>query len=146
MKIAVHNETEFNFNRRGIEEIIEWLNKEHPAESSEFSIAFVVDETMEQLHEKYYGEEGTTDILTFDYDDDTLEIVLNPYQNRRQAPEANNSFNEEIIVNLVHGYLHGLGYDHTVDDGEHLRVQGHLVERLNQKELTLVNNGGNNES
>lgn len=138
MNVNVRNTTDFVVNSNRITDVLEQLNEREPSESSEFSVALVGDEAMEDLHETYYGESGTTDVLTFNYDDETLEIVLNPYEQRRQAPQVGHSLNRELLINLVHGYLHGQGYDHTRDDGEHLDRQQVLLEDLVESDPTLI--------
>jgi probable rRNA maturation factor len=138
VKVAVQNTTDFVIHEESFEDLVEWLNEREPSESTTLSVALVGDDRMEQLHEEYYGERGTTDVLTFDYEDDTLEIVLNPFQQKRQAPEAENSFNEEVAENLLHGYLHGQGYDHTRDDGEHLHRQARLMQDMGSRFFPLV--------
>jgi rRNA maturation RNase YbeY len=130
--------TDFQLDTRALETLIESLDDREPSDSSELSLAFVGDETMRDLHEQYYGEPGTTDVLTFDYGDETLEIVLNPYQHQRQAADANNTLPEETAENVVHGYLHGQGYDHTEDDGEHLSKQRQLMNELDPACLDVV--------
>ncbi len=138
MKVDLRNKTNFEVYDESFNELLEWLNRRDTSESSVLSVALVADDQMKRLHEDYYGESGTTDVLTFNYEDDTLEIVLNPFQQERQAPEADNTFNEEVAENLLHGYLHGQDYDHTHDDGEHLRRQNKLMDDLPNRFFPLV--------
>jgi probable rRNA maturation factor len=123
--------TDFDVNSEVIESLLKGIDREGNS-FEEVSVALVDDESMADLHETYYGETGTTDVLTFNYDDRTLEIVINPYQHRRQADDAGNTLPEETAENLIHGFLHGLGFDHTNDDGEHLEEQKRLMNELEQ--------------
>ncbi len=141
MKVSVRNMTDFDVDGTLVEALVKELEEWESADSSKLSLAFVDDESMKKLHESYYGEPGTTDVLTFNYDNGTLEIVLNPYQHRRQAENAGNSFAEETVENLVHGYLHGQGYDHTRDDGEHLTEQRRLMRKLDTSLLDIIEDG-----
>lgn len=138
MNVDLRNTTDRTVHEEAFVALLEWLNEREPSDSTDLSVALVDDDRMEDLHENYYGEPGTTDVLTFDYEDETLEIVLNPLQHERQAPDAGNSFNEEVAENLIHGYLHGQGYDHTRDEGEHLRRQLELMDELPDGFFPLV--------
>jgi probable rRNA maturation factor len=81
---------------------------------------------MSAYHEKYLGEPGPTDVLSFPMDElrpptDGEEpplgllgdIVLCPVVADRQAHEQGRSTGEEAEYLLVHGLLHLLGYDHA---------------------------------
>jgi probable rRNA maturation factor len=93
------------------------------------SIAFVDDETMKGLNRKFRHKNKTTDVLTFPADD-TCEIVISLDQARRQAADEKYSIATEVRYLLLHGVLHGLGYDHETDGGEmdaiELKVRGYV--------------------
>jgi len=85
---------------------------------------------MSAYHQKYLGEPGPTDVLSFpmdelrppaDDDEPPLgllgDIVLCPAVTNRQAIEHGREPAAEAEYLLVHGLLHLLGYDHA-DDGE----------------------------
>ncbi|MBA3532309.1 MAG: rRNA maturation RNase YbeY [Ardenticatenales bacterium] len=84
------------------------------------SLVIVGDEEMIRLHETYRGEAGSTDVLTFPYEEeeeieemaDYLGDILVCYeQAARQAEEEGHSVHEELELLAVHGTLHLLGYD-----------------------------------
>ena len=83
----------------------------------EMSIAFVDDATMRNLNRKFRGKNKTTDVLTFP-GEDACEIVISVDRARIQAQNEKHSLATELRYLLVHGILHGLGYDHEKDDGE----------------------------
>jgi probable rRNA maturation factor len=96
----------------------------HPL--AELSILLVDEDTMSAYHEKYLGEPGPTDVLSFPMDElrpptDGEEpsmgllgdIVLCPAVADLQARENQRSTKEEAEYLLVHGLLHLLGYDHA---------------------------------
>jgi probable rRNA maturation factor len=96
----------------------------HPL--AELSILLVDEGTMSAYHEKYLGEPGPTDVLSFPMDElrpptDGEEppvgllgdIVLCPAVADRQAREHRRSTADEAEYLLVHGLLHLLGYDHA---------------------------------
>lgn len=138
MNISIRNTTSMTIDQEKLTDILDKLIESLEPNQDDLSIAFVDDETMKDLHEDYYGEDGTTDVLTFNYDTDTVEIVLNPFEQRRQAESANIALSEEVARNLVHGFLHGQGFDHTSDDGEHLQKQNDLMNQLGELKNNIV--------
>jgi probable rRNA maturation factor len=111
----------------------------HP--QAELSILLVDEDTMSAYHEKYMGEPGPTDVLSFpmdelrppgEEDEPPLgllgDIVLCPAVTDRQAREHGRSSAAEAEYLLVHGILHLLGYDHA-DDAERTEMFG-LKDRI----------------
>jgi len=118
----------------------------HPL--AEVSILLVDEDTMSAYHEKYLGEPGPTDVLSFPMDElrpptDGEEppmgllgdIVLCPAVTERQAPEHHRTASEEAEYLLVHGLLHLLGYDHASPE-EHAEMFG-LADKIISAWATL---------
>jgi probable rRNA maturation factor len=87
---------------------------------AELSVSFVDDEEMADLHVRFMGEEGPTDVLSFPLDDADGggvrllgDVVIAPAVAARNHPDDPQA---EIRLLLVHGILHVLGYDHEEDD------------------------------
>ena len=80
----------------------------------ELSVALVDRREMTRLHERYLGEPGPTDVLSFTMDEEGLlgDVVICPEVATEQNPDAD----AELRLLLVHGILHLLGYDHEADD------------------------------
>jgi len=97
-------------------------------EITEVSIAFIDDDAMTELNQKFRNKAKTTDVLTFPADDSYNEpsatgrplgdIVISVDQARRQAAEEKHSLATEVRYLVLHGVLHALGYDHEHDQGE----------------------------
>lgn len=96
----------------------------HP--QAELSILLVDADTMSAYHEKFMGEPGPTDVLSFPMDelrapDEDEEppvgllgdIVLCPEVTSAQASENGRTAEAEADYLLVHGLLHLLGHDHA---------------------------------
>ena len=96
---------------------------------AELSILLVDEDTMSAYHQKYLGEPGPTDVLSFPMDelrppneDEEApagllgDIVLCPSVTARQAGEHGRVADAEAEYLLVHGLLHLLGYDHANPD------------------------------
>ncbi len=117
----------------------------HPL--AELSIVLVDEAAMTELHEKWMGEPGPTDVLAFPMDelrpghvsggaedapvDPALlgDVVLCPVVAARQAKDAGHSTEDELHLLCTHGILHLLGYDHAEPD-EHREMFGLQAELL----------------
>ncbi|HYC60571.1 MAG TPA: rRNA maturation RNase YbeY [Thermoanaerobaculia bacterium] len=97
-------------------------------EITEVTIAFIDDDAMTELNQKFRKKAKTTDVLTFPADDSYNEpsatgrplgdIVISVDQARRQAADEKHSLATEVRYLVLHGVLHALGYDHETDKGE----------------------------
>jgi len=70
-------------------------------------VALVDDDTMAELHERYLGKTGPTDVLSFPHG----EIVVSADTARREARKRGISPLHELVLYVVHGALHLAGYD-----------------------------------
>jgi probable rRNA maturation factor len=115
----------------------------HPL--AELSILLVEESAMTELHERWMGEPGPTDVLSFPMDelrppspvagqagpgddpgtDPGLlgDVVLCPQVAAVQAAKAGHPAQAELELLTVHGILHLLGYDHA-DPEEHAEMFG----------------------
>jgi probable rRNA maturation factor len=80
----------------------------------ELSLSFVTSGEMADLHVRYMGEEGPTDVLSFPLGEEGLlgDVVVCPEEARRNNPADPPA---ELRLLVVHGVLHLLGYDHEED-------------------------------
>jgi probable rRNA maturation factor len=90
---------------------------------SELSLSLVTEDEIADLHERYMGEPGSTDVLSFpldleDRDEDGVrilgDVVIAPAVAARSNPADPAA---ELRLLVVHGILHLLGHDHMDDAG-----------------------------
>jgi probable rRNA maturation factor len=121
----------------------------HPL--AELSVLLVDEPSMAELHLRWMGEEGPTDVLAFPMDElrvpqpggphgdhggadidpaDVLlgDVVICPQVAAAHAAEADHEVQDEIDLLCTHGILHLLGYDHAEPE-EHATMFG-LQDRL----------------
>jgi probable rRNA maturation factor len=86
------------------------------------------DEHVRQLNVEFRDVDAPTDILSFPADPLPEEIegedpylgdliIAYPYT-QHEAEEAGHDINDELVLLVVHGTLHLLGYDHDNDDNQ----------------------------
>lgn len=109
--------------RRFAEKALQYIG----VEETGATIAFVSDRAMRELNRRFRGRKGTTDVLSFSFEqaefekqtDATLgDVVISLERAERQAAEHDLSLDEEIAQLILHGLLHLCGYDHETDQGE----------------------------
>lgn len=81
------------------------------------SVALVNDAQMSQLHKRFLGVSGPTDVLTFELDHDSSgcvtsgEVIVCVAEARRQARERGSTVQKELLLYALHGMLHLIGFD-----------------------------------
>ena len=76
------------------------------------------DNEIAELHERYQGIPGPTDVLSFPGDPPYLgDIAISADTATAQAAEAGHSPNREIAYLALHGLLHLLGYEDETEAG-----------------------------
>lgn len=95
--------------------VLEYLD----CQDSELSILLVSDAKIRKLNSRYRKIDKPTDVLSFPQEnDDALpvhllgDIVVSAETAQKQAREHHLSFNEELVLLIIHGILHLLGMDH----------------------------------
>ena len=134
------------------------LESEGVGDEVEVSLLFVDEPTIAELHERFLGQSGPTDVLAFPIDEEPVpggrspdeggtgpggplsseedgipvllgDVVVCPTVAGRNAAEHEVTVEDEMALLVVHGLLHLLGMDH-VEVGE--------AERMEQRERDLL--------
>ena len=82
--------------------------------AGELSLAFVGDRELARLHEVFLADPSPTDVITFSGDPAlgvAGEICVSADAARRQAGRGAGAFTRELMLYVVHGWLHLAGYD-----------------------------------
>jgi rRNA maturation RNase YbeY len=120
-----------NYKLKHKRSLSNWINQVVHLENSNFSIGninvvlcddeYVLDINKQFLNHNYY-----TDIITFDYCEDTLisgDLMISIDTVKSNAKEYDVPFIEELYRVIAHGVLHLLGYkDSTENEKSEMRV------------------------
>jgi probable rRNA maturation factor len=129
MEVLIKNQQKIaKIHRRRIREIIkniiQYLKVD---EKTEISILFTDDKFIKSLNKKYRGINKSTDVLTFNLEEGDLkfpeldennllgDIIISVETAQRQANNLNHNLENELMILLIHGLLHLIGYDHEED-------------------------------
>lgn len=107
--------------------------------AGELSIAFVDNAEIVRIHTEFLADPAPTDVITFPGDEEedlAGEICVSADYAAEQAPKFGTSYNEELTLYLVHGWLHLAGYD---DIDEEDRKEMRLAEK---RAMEAVKNAG----
>jgi probable rRNA maturation factor len=153
MTIEVANESGMSVDEPGLAALARFVLDEmrmHPL--AELSVLLVDAPTIADLHQRWLGEAGPTDVLAFPMDElrppppgsdrgDRAggsdsgtatfllgDVVLCPEVATEQAQEAQHPVADELELLCTHGILHLLGFDHA-EPGERATMFG-LQDRL----------------
>ncbi len=116
--IEFNNTTKFRINQKELLAAAEKFFRIRKIKNKNLSVAFISDREIKKLNLRYRGQDRTTDILSFEGEDDFFgEIVISPAKIKRQAAELKISFKKEMLFIFVHGLFHLSGYsDETEKD------------------------------
>jgi len=127
MKIEISNQqSKVDCSPQSVRRVLEATLREEGSDAN-LSVALVEDGRMLEMNRRFTGRSDVTDVLAFPYgsDEDGLlhgEIVVNADQALREATERPHGAEGELMLYLVHGLLHLLGYDdHDPEDSRLMR-------------------------
>ncbi len=112
------------------------------AEESGLDLTIVIDtdETIQQLNRDYLGIDSPTDVLSFyahEFDPDTGtiylgDVILSYPRAEAQAAKAGHVTRAEVLLLVIHGTLHLLGFDHAAPEQKAAMwaAQQHLLEKI----------------
>ena len=141
MSIEIANESGMSVDEPALAALARFVLDElrmHPL--AELSVLLVDTPTIADLHQRWMGEEGPTDVLAFPMDElrppppgsdrgdrsraadpdsePTVlgDVILCPEVATEQAREAQRPVTDELEMLCTHGILHLLGFDHAEAD------------------------------
>jgi probable rRNA maturation factor len=93
----------------------------------ELSLAFLTDDALAALHEKFLADPVPTDVITFPGDPDAElagEICVSVDRAAAEATRRRRPFAQELTLYLVHGWLHLAGLDDLTPAGRRAMRRG----------------------
>ena len=118
LSIAVANEQELvEFDEDRLKRAAAGVLRDGGVQSGSLSIAVVDDGAIHQLNCRYLEHDYPTDVLSFalDREGNRLEgeVVASAEMAARQASQFGWTADDELLLYVIHGTLHLVGYDDT---------------------------------
>jgi probable rRNA maturation factor len=108
------------------------------------SIVITDDDKIQQLNRQFRGVDSPTDVLSFP--DEPVPGEAEPYLGdlvlslpyiQRQAAAEGHTLSDELVLGVVHGTLHLLGYDHDTPDNQN-RMWAKQAEALLELGVNII--------
>ena len=139
MGVLLRNDhPDINIDCNDIENIIIKIMDHLDCRNQEVSILLTGNKYIRRLNQEFRSIDQPTDVLSFpqNTDEDPCipeEIILGDIAvsldiAKAQAKEHGLDFKEEIILLLIHGILHLLGYDHEISEQEEKQMRNKTRE------------------
>ncbi len=112
--LSVNYKGTIKIDKSLIHKIVKKLSDDLDFKILSMQINFVDSEEMKRINSKYLNHNYSTDIITFNYaknNDLDGEIYISVDDAASNAKKYGVSFFEEVLRNVIHGFLHLLGYD-----------------------------------
>ena len=143
--VTVENAKSYSILKRNVHKIITALKSELNFSVNFLQINFISAEQIARINEDYLNHKGSTDIITFNYSDNTFNLDGECYICVPIAEENARKFKvtlqNELLRLIIHGVLHLMGYDDIkeVDRRKMKLEENRLVKVLFKKDLRIIN-------
>jgi probable rRNA maturation factor len=121
LRILVDDRQDRPVDSGGLVDLAEAVLRGEGLMQAELSVSFVTSAEIEELHVRYLGEPGPTDVLSFPLDErvDGVrllgDVVICPEvaaANVSSSRAPAHTVDDELRLLMAHGILHLLGHDH----------------------------------
>ena len=119
-------------------------------ETFDIGILLTTNKTIKKYNETYRGKKRPTDILSFSYyevspgekivaasdeEKNLGDLILSPEYIVSSAKKLGVSFEHRLLILLIHGICHLIGYDHETDEEYHQMkaLEDQLLSKLPQE-------------
>ena len=142
MSVLLRNDhPQINIDSDDINKKIETVMNNLDCLNQEVSILLTADADIRELNKQFRSIDQATDVLSFPQnaeEDPPIpgelilgDIAVSLDTAQVQAKEHGLIFEEEIILLLIHGILHLLGYDHEISEQEEEKMRSKTRELFN---------------
>jgi probable rRNA maturation factor len=128
------------FSKTSVLKLVQMLSHRYPAEGvAHLSVAFLTESIVGDLHRQFLNDASPTDVITFPLSDGLAEICINVDLARKRIHEFHTTFQDEITLYLVHGWLHLAGHDDRdwADRQKMRAAERHLCAFLGETNFSL---------
>ncbi|MCH2181688.1 MAG: rRNA maturation RNase YbeY [Mariniblastus sp.] len=120
--VSVVNQQSQSVDVARLKQIACEILSDHDWSHTEISIAIVDDPTIHELNSRYLDHDYATDVLSFPFERDidarrlSGEVIASADTASRVAAELGSTPQDELLLYVIHGLLHLIGYDDKRED------------------------------
>lgn len=124
--VSVVNQQSHPVDSVRLKRVASQILSDHNWSQPEISIAIVDDPTIHDLNSRFLDHDYETDVLSFPLERDadarrlSGEIIVSADTALRVAAELGGNPADELLLYVIHGLLHLLGYNDKQEDERHL--------------------------
>ncbi|MFQ6082780.1 MAG: rRNA maturation RNase YbeY [Candidatus Aminicenantia bacterium] len=142
MKVSVFNfQSKYWVDTRKIKKLLINLLRYYQLDNKEVTLVLVNNRKMKELNKKFLKRDSTTDVLSFPFNEKTVDgaeylgdIVISVPQAFNQCFTLKHGLEREIEILAIHGFLHLIGFDHQNDDNNKMKAEEQkLAEKFIEK-------------
>jgi len=103
-----------SFSKAGVVELVQKTSRKFGVRKATVNIEIAGDKRIVEVNKKFLKKSSVTDVISFDVSDDDaagFDIIVNAELAKRQAAIRGHSFEAELMLYILHGLLHQLGFD-----------------------------------
>jgi probable rRNA maturation factor len=115
----INRQRKRTINKNRFKVLLTRLVDHYQLEDPEVTLAFVNNQTIQELNYKFLKIDAPTDVLSFPVGEKGADgkyymgdIIISVPKAHAQAQEKGHSLEREMEILTVHGFLHLLGYEH----------------------------------
>lgn len=117
-KIFFEDTESFNVDKNELQKLVFFVIKSERKITGEISVIFCSDEYLLKINEQYLGHDYYTDIVTFDYVENSVisgDLFVSVDRVLENAGGLKLKFEEELHRVIFHGILHLCGYKDKIN-------------------------------
>ena len=112
-----NDQTQVPLDEARVRRAVQMILEDASVSRAEISVAVVDDETTRRLHSEYLDQDEPTDVLSFVLEGGRQnlegEVVVGAETAAAMAPRFGFDAEDELLLYVIHGVLHLVGYDDT---------------------------------
>ncbi|RUM61670.1 MAG: rRNA maturation RNase YbeY [Sulfurimonas sp.] len=112
--------------------------------TADIELILTNDADISRINGEFRGIAKATDVLSFPYESMPMSplgsIVISLDAVHRASNTLGHTFEEELLLLLIHGLLHLMGYDHETDRGEMRREEARLIAQFELPKSLIIRN------
>lgn len=135
IEINIFKQRQTRIKQTEVQELIRKTARKFGLRKAVVNIEIADDRRIVEVNRKFLKKNSITDVISFDVsdaDEAEIDIVVNAELAQRQAKLRGHSFEAELMLYILHGLLHQLGFDDlTVGKAAKMhRTENEILEKF----------------